>query len=73
MFRPEISKGKAAEYERQRRERAEKFYAEQARSEVLQYRVTAKEKGLIEKSALKSGLTVSEYLRACTLIRRLRA
>ena len=71
MFAPEIPKVVVDDYERQRRQRAEKFYAEQARSEVLQCRVTAKEKALIEKSARKSGFTVSEYVRACILMRSL--
>ena len=71
MFGPEIPRAVADDYERQRRERAEKFYAGQARSEVLQCRVTTKEKALIEKNARKSGLTVSEYVRACILMRSL--
>jgi uncharacterized protein (DUF1778 family) len=38
------------------------------RTETLQFRVAPKERGLIEKCAKKSGMTVSEYARVCILM-----
>lgn len=39
-----------------------------ARSEVLQFTVTPDERKLIEKSAKKQGLSVSEYVRAAVIM-----
>jgi antitoxin component of RelBE/YafQ-DinJ toxin-antitoxin module len=38
------------------------------KTQMMQFRVTDDEKALIEKCAAKSGMTVSEYIRACMLM-----
>ena len=38
------------------------------KTQMMQFRVTDDEKGLIEKCAAKAGMTVSEYIRACMLM-----
>lgn len=38
------------------------------KTQMMQFRVNDEEKALIEKCAKKSGMTVSEYIRACMLM-----
>lgn len=39
-----------------------------SRTELMQFKVTPKERGLIEKCADKQGLSVSEYVRAAVIM-----
>lgn len=54
----------ARHQEAERVRRAEKYYSDQQKPEVLQFRVTEQERALIEKWAKKAGMNVSEYVRA---------
>ena len=38
------------------------------KTQMMQFRVADEEKALIEKCARKSGMSVSEYIRACMLM-----